>query len=190
MTGCAAGPSDARVPTISPVATAKPAASTVTPPSTPAVAAQPLTGASTDPADQPPGGSAVAHLRAVRSAAQDGYDRVVFAFDDALPGYHAEYAERPITQDGSGDAVDVHGAAVITIQMTRASGVDLSQPSAPVVYTGPVRLRPSTPVVAELVRTGDFEGTLSWAIGVRRRAAFRVTTLMDPPRIIVDVRAP
>jgi hypothetical protein len=41
--------------------------------------------------------------------------------------------------------------------------------------------------VKELVRTGDFEAVLSWAIGLEKQSEFRVQTLDDPARLVVDV---
>ena len=44
-------------------------------------------------------------LSAVRAARQDGFDRVVFEFEAAVPGYSVRYVDRPITEDGSGNPV-------------------------------------------------------------------------------------
>jgi hypothetical protein len=38
------------------------------------------------------------------------------------------------------------------------------------------------------VRTGDFEAVLSWAVGLGDRVDFRVGTLDDPARLVVDFR--
>ena len=64
-----------------------------------------------------------------------------------------------------------------------------SDPAAPRTYTGPDRVRGDTSVVTEVVRTGDFEANLSWAIGVRREVPFRVTVLDGPARVVVDLAA-
>jgi hypothetical protein len=42
--------------------------------------------------------------------------------------------------------------------------------------------------VRELVRTGDFEAVLTWAVGLGDKVDFRVLTLEDPPRLAVDFR--
>jgi hypothetical protein len=42
--------------------------------------------------------------------------------------------------------------------------------------------------VREVVRTGDFEAVLSWAVGLDDRVDFRVLTLDGPPRLVVDFR--
>jgi hypothetical protein len=43
------------------------------------------------------------------------------------------------------------------------------------------------PAIQSVVETGDFEGVLNWVIGVRTRPAFKVTTLPNPTRVVVDV---
>lgn len=180
---------DARVaPATTPATTATPAPTT--PASTPTTpdGIDPLEDASTDTVSRDARNTDTALLGAVRAARQEGFDRVVFEFKNAVPGYRIGYVERPITQDGSGSEVSVDGDAVLEVRMLNAAGVDLTQDSAPRTYTGPTRITPSTPEIAELVRTGDFEGTLTWAVGVRDRVDFRVTTLTSPPRLVIDLR--
>ena len=128
-------------------------------------------------------------LTDVRSARQEGYDRVVFEFANGVPGYEIGYVERPIVADGSGAEVTVDGAAVLRIRMEPALDADLTQESAPRTYTGPNRFAPDAAVVVELVGTGGFEAVLNWAAGIDAERPFRVTTLSDPPRIVIDVDA-
>jgi hypothetical protein len=153
----------------------------------------PMNDASTSPVSvpvpaNPAGGAAL--LSAVRASRHEGYDRVVFEFTagSSLPGYSVSYVDKPVTEDGSGKEVDVAGDHVVLVRMEHASGVDLTKESAPQTYTGPTRFTPGTPEVTELVRTGDFEGVLSWAIGVHDKVAFRVLTLDDPARLVVDLQ--
>ena len=75
--------------------------------------------------------------------------------------------------------------------MEPASGFDLTVPEGKLVYTGPRRIAgDGTSVVREVVRTGDFEAVLTWAIGLHGRVPFRVLTLDDPVRLVVDFAAP
>jgi hypothetical protein len=129
-------------------------------------------------------------LTDVRAARHSGYDRVVFAFANGLPGYEVGYVERPLIADGSGDEVAVDGAAVLRVRMEPALDTDLSKEPGPPTYTGPTRFSPDGAVVAELVRTGGFEAVLVWAVGVDGERPFRVTMLAAPPRLVVDVDAP
>lgn len=146
-----------------------------------------LEGASTESVAVSATISETALLTDVRSARQEGYDRVVFEFSNGIPGYDVGYVERPVVADGSGNEVAVEGGAVLRIRMEPALDADLTQESAPRTYTGPVRFSPDTAVVDELVRTGGFEAVLTWAAGIHTKRPFRVTTLAGPPRIVIDV---
>jgi hypothetical protein len=130
---------------------------------------------------------APALLERVEVARHDGYDRVVFGFRNHVPGYRVEYVEPPLHEDGSGTVVEVAGGAVVAVRMATASGFDLETAEGRLVYDGPRRIAAGGPsVVAELVRTGDFEAVLTWAIGLDDRVGFRVSALEDPPRLVVD----
>ena len=126
-------------------------------------------------------------LDRVALAGHDDYDRVVFQFENGLPGYRVEYVEPPLREDGSGNLVRLDGEAFVVVRMEPASGFDLSVPEGEMVYTGPRRIvGDGTSVVNEVVRTGDFEAVLTWAVGLDARVPFRVLTLEDPARIVVD----
>jgi hypothetical protein len=75
--------------------------------------------------------------------------------------------------------------------MEPASGFDLNTGEGVLVYKGPRQIDGSsagTSVVQQLVRAGDFEAVLSWAIGLSDKVDFRVTTAASPARLIVDFR--
>jgi hypothetical protein len=132
-----------------------------------------------------PRGKTTALLRAVRAAHQSGFDRVVFEFEGALPGYSVSYVQKPVTEDGSGKPVDVAGDAVLQVRMDPASGADLSGGNVRQTYTGPTRIKPTTSAVTEVVRTGDFEAVLTWAIGVKVHPGFRVNT--SGSKLIIEI---
>ncbi len=138
-------------------------------------------------APAPAGATGTALLRDVRVAAQDGFDRVVFEFTDQLPGYEVSYADGPVREDGSGKVVQVEGDAALRVRFEPASGVDLGGATFKETYTGPDRVRGDTKVVTEVVRAGDFEANLTWAIGAKGKAPFRVESLSDPARIVIDL---
>ncbi len=151
----------------------------------------PLEGAGTSPVKGPAAGSETALLERIAVGRHEGYDRVVFQFRNDLPGYRVEYVQPPLKEDGSGKPVDVQGAAVVVVRMEPASGFDLNTGEGVMIYKGPKRIDGSgagTSVVQELVRTGDFEAVLSWAIGLSDKVDFRVRTATSPNRLIVDFR--
>ena len=148
----------------------------------------PMAGASTKPVVVRATNKQTALLTDVRAARQEGYDRVVFQFRNAVPGYDVRYVARPVHQDGSGNVVPVQGQYVAQIRMENALDADLTKASAPLTYHGPMRFSPGTPEVAELVRSGSFEGVLTWVAGLRDRVDFRVRAFNAPPRVVVDFR--
>jgi hypothetical protein len=151
----------------------------------------PLAGAGTTPVVSAPTSSETALLDRIAVGRHEGYDRVVFQFQNGLPGYRVEYVQPPLKEDGSGKPVSVQGNAVVVVRMDPASGFDLNTGEGVMVYKGPKRIdgaAAGTSVVQELVRTGDFEAALSWAIGLSDKVDFRVRTAMSPSRLIVDFR--
>jgi len=135
----------------------------------------------------PPSRPPTALLRDVRVTREDAFDRVRFEFTNSVPGYAVGYVGRPITEDASGREVSVRGARVLRVRMENALDADLSKEGAPRTYTGPTRISPSTGTITELVRTGAFEGVLTWVIGVSSGAPFKVDALQSPPRLAIDI---
>ena len=151
----------------------------------------PLEGAATTPVEGTSTGSETALVERVAVGRHEGYDRVVFQFKNSLPGYRVEYVQPPLKEDGSGNPVEIKGTAFVVVRMEPASGFDLNTGEGVMVYKGPRRLEGSaagTSVVQELVRTGDFEAVLTWAIGLSDKVDFRVSTATSPLRLIVDLR--
>ena len=150
-----------------------------------------LAGASTNPVKGDATGTDTALLERIAVGRHEGYDRVVFQFRNGLPGYRVEYVSGPLKEDGSGKPVTVQGNEFVVVRMEPASGFDLNTGEGVLVYKGPKQIDGSsagTSVVRQLVRTGDFEAVLSWAIGLSDKVDFRVTTATSPDRLIVDFR--
>lgn len=162
---------------------------TVTSPATTTEPTDTLPGAGTSPVVASATAKGTSLLDRVAVGRHAGYDRVVFGFRTAgLPGYRVEYVQPPLKEDGSGNPVTVAGSAFVVVRMEPASGFDVSSGEGALVYKGPKRL-PGASVVKEVVRTGDFEAVLSWAIGLEAKVPFRVTTATSPSRLIVDFKS-
>ena len=127
-------------------------------------------------------------LASVKATNDGAVDRITFTFEGAVPGYRVGYVPRPIIQDGSGDEITVDGAAVLGVHFEPASGFDLSGEGRQ-VYAGPNRLDLATKVVLDVVRVGDFEANLDWAVGVDGAdVPFRVRT--EGRSVVVEVQVP
>jgi hypothetical protein len=151
----------------------------------------PLADAGTEPVEGEPSAEGIALLERVAVGRHEGFDRVVFQFTNHVPGYRVEYVEPPLKEDGSGNVVRIKGNHFVVVRMEQASGFDLTVPEGELVYKGPRRIdgaEAGTSVVREVVRIGDFEAVLSWAIGLEDRVDFRVLTASSPARLIVDFR--
>lgn len=132
-------------------------------------------------------------LTDVRVGTHGCFERVVFEVrpregEPATPlGYRVEHQPGPVTQDGSGDPVDVKGAAFLVVILS-ATGVDLTKPDAPEVYTGPAVIETAgTTRIQQVRRVSDFEGVVTWAIGLDARRPFHVEVQESPTRLVVDV---
>jgi hypothetical protein len=127
----------------------------------------------------------VATLRDVRTARNDGFDRIVLDFGgDPIPSWEVEYVDRPVRQCGSGDAVPVAGDAWLRIHVQPARG----HSDAGQATVTDRRRSPRLPAVRELVMTCDFEAHVEWVAGVGAPNRFRVSELRDPTRLVVDIR--
>ncbi|MCB1257023.1 MAG: hypothetical protein KDB26_07960 [Microthrixaceae bacterium] len=127
-----------------------------------------------------------AFLKEVRVAKHSGFDRVVFEFDGEVPGYRVEYVDE-LAEDGSGDAVQLQGVPLRVI-IAPASGVDLSGDTYEQIYTGPRSINGVGGVVEQIADAGDFEGQITWGIGVTERRPFVVSTLTNPTRLVIDIK--
>lgn len=99
------------------------------------------------------------------------------------------YVPLPVKQDPSDQVVDLKGDNAIQISMG-ATGLDQSVTPAQQTYGGPLRIAVGEGGVIELVQNGDFEAVSNWALGVRGKPAFRVSTGSDPSTLVIDVASP
>jgi len=124
-------------------------------------------------------------LRNVRVGRHDseGFDRVVFDLT-RVPGYRAQYV-RQVIQDGSGQPLSLRGKAFLAVRL---------EPAAAHTEEGraiaPLRIRAGFTALKEVRSAGDFEGVVSYGLGLAARSDFRVFTLTAPNRLVIDVAFP
>ncbi|TML97748.1 MAG: hypothetical protein E6G10_24170 [Actinobacteria bacterium] len=123
--------------------------------------------------------SGTATLEHVRVAHHQGFDRVVFEFGGETPAWSAGYVPR-IVKDPSGQIATVAGRAFLHV-VFHSTRVDRAAVGTPIVRT------PRFPTLQQVEEAGDFEGVVSFGVGLRRRTGFRAFHLSSPGRIVLDV---
>lgn len=135
-------------------------------------------------ADASGGSTGNANLSGVRVAEQIGFDRLVLQFDTRVPSYTVKRQAKPTFRNGaSGQAVALSGTAGVLVQVHSAS--------ASGTYSGPTDIsHPEFAVLVEAKIVEDFEGYLSWGVGLNKPACLRAFTLSDPARLVIDFKTP
>ncbi len=115
-------------------------------------------------------------LSSVAAGCHSTYDRfVVRAGSGGTAGYDVRSVQHVIA-DPSGKVVPLLGVRRILVTIRNARG-----------HTLPTVITPLCPNLRQVKKAGDFEGVVSYGLGLSRRAGFRVFRLTGPPRIVVDV---
>jgi hypothetical protein len=124
------------------------------------------------------------YLTAIRASEHTGYDRVVFQFSGGLPGYQAAYVTT-VPQDPRGIPVPLAGQAFLRVVFHHASGWCTEPPHR--TYSGPAALTLFYPSLLVVSAAGDFEGYLSFGVGLARAASYHAYALANPARVVIDV---
>ena len=127
--------------------------------------------------------SPLPHLIGIRTGRHTTFDRVVFDLRGKAPGYTVGYV-KTAREDGSGKVIDLRGGANLMVRLRPAQA---HRADGSATYTGSKRIFVDDPELQEVAFAGDFEGVVSIALGVHAKHGFRVLTLSDPTRIVVDV---
>ena len=130
-------------------------------------------------------GTSPAQLTDLRIAHQAaGYDRIVFEFGGGpVPSYTLTRQASPnFVKDASGQAVTLQGSAGLKLVFHGAAAYP--------TYTRSTDQKPALPVVKEVEQIGDFEGVLSWGIGLSQQSCMRTLELSGPTRLVIDIQTP
>jgi hypothetical protein len=100
---------------------------------------------------------------------------VAFAFERGYPGYRISYESAGLAQseDASGRHIAVAGSAFLVVHLDDAATARTDGAKFTRTYSGPRRVGGLEPV-REVVKTGDFEAVVTWAIGLDARRPFSV----------------
>src|SRR5262245_24695917 len=146
-----------------------------------AAAAWALPPFSTAPKSAPPGPGRQALLYNVSTGCGATFDRFVLRFRFATPGYSVRLVRR-VTHDPSGRPVRLLGNARLLVVIRNARAHTLGGTSLV-----PRAITPLCRNLRQVKAAGDFEGVVSFGLGLRHRAGFRVFRLTSPTRVVVDI---
>jgi hypothetical protein len=118
----------------------------------------------------------------IRPGDDGSFDRIVFDERFSPSGYSVRYVHH-VTDDASGHRVHLKGHHFLSVSIPNA-GTDGAAGASTDVHA---KYTPLLPEVRQIKATGDFEGVLSFGIGLRHRHGFRVNVLHHPLRLIIDV---
>lgn len=124
------------------------------------------------------------YLTAVRTGKHAGYDRVVFQFSGGLPAVTAERV-KAVYADPKGTKISLPGRSYLHV-VFRGASANCPQP-AHRTWTGLAVLTPRYPQLLAVKAAGDFEGYLSFGLGLAARGPYHVSTLTGPDRVVIDV---
>jgi len=173
LAGCGGVPANARGAAHSPAPATSPPAPSAAPPGT------------ATPSPAPPACSeSGSYLTAIRVGAHAAYDRVVFEFSGGKPTYSIDRVGT-VYADPKGTPVALAGQSFLRVVFHGASAVCKASQSK--TYTGPSTLTPSYPQLLVVSTAGDFEGYLSFGIGLAAQGPYHVSALTNPYRVVIDV---
>ena len=129
------------------------------------------------------------YLTGVSLSSSTCADRVAFTFEHRVPGYRVAYvpAGSAQTEDASGRHVAVAGTAFLVVRLADAATARSDGSTLTPTYTGARRLAAEgARRVREVVKTGDFEAVVTWAVGLDEKRPFSVSIAGDTLTLEID----
>jgi hypothetical protein len=127
------------------------------------------------PKTSPPAGTAQADTTSIAVGCHAGFDRFVIRLRLGTPGYDVRTVPQ-VVKDPSGLPLPLLGSARLLVVLHQARA-----------HTVPAVLTPLCSNLLQVKKAGDFEGVVSFGLGLKHTAGFRVFRLTGPTRVVVDV---
>lgn len=101
------------------------------------------------------------------------------------PTINVSYAIEPVIQCGSGEPVAVSGDAILLVRLFPTDAHEFNGEEARATIID--RNRPlGGPLLKQMTLICDFEAQVEWAIGLSRRAGFRLADSAGPGRFVIE----
>jgi hypothetical protein len=128
------------------------------------------------------------HLRVVRAANQNGFDRVVFEFTGPMPNYSIKYLKGRIFDDLDGShRIRIAGNAFIHVTFNQLSADEVQAGFSSANNFSPEG-KLKMPALREVEERTLSEGFYDFLLGIKSRRSFRVTELQNPARVAIDFK--
>ncbi|MGI8925693.1 MAG: AMIN-like domain-containing (lipo)protein [Tepidiformaceae bacterium] len=115
---------------------------------------------------------------------EGGWERFVFEFAGTfLPPATVEYVTAA-SECGSGAAVTLPGTAILQVRFGQA----VAHNDAGQVTVNTLNLSGPGNTILRARQTCDFEAVVIWALGLKAKQNFKVTTLQNPVRLVIDIK--
>jgi hypothetical protein len=118
---------------------------------------------------------------AVTAGVHPGYDRLVITSTKPWSSYGIDFTTVVINSP-KGNRATVPGDAYLAVTLPAVDNWE----ALPL----PARINVGGPELLAVVRTQDFEGVVTLALGLRARTTFHVFTLTRPTRLVIDMTDP
>lgn len=123
-------------------------------------------------------------LQDVAIEKQANSDRIIFTFEgSSVPGYRVAYTSPPVEQCGSGEPLTVNGTEMLIVNLSPAQ----AHTEAGLPTLKQREQHPLMPVLQEMELSCDFEGEVSWALGLAARKPYQASELSDPARLMIEI---
>jgi len=116
-------------------------------------------------------------MTGVTAEADSGYDRLIVQFDNAVPSYQVSPNATATHFTGGGQSVTVAGTFGVLLQLSNVS-------TPPALLQNDVGLQSGTLQEANLFSASQSNAAIG--IGLSRAQCPRITTMVSPPRLIID----
>jgi hypothetical protein len=143
------------------------------------------TGFASDPVSATSVAPSNATLILADAGAPGDFDRMTFQMQDLLPAYDIKYVSGPVQQCASGQDVQIAGQAFLQVRFSPAIAHD--DQGAQTV--SPTDLQPGLPVIQQATQVCDYEGVVTWVLGLSSQVPYRVFTLGDAI-LVIDFQHP
>ena len=123
-----------------------------------------------------------ANINAIRTGTHDGYDRLTIEFNNGQP---ASIEVDP--QSNTKFVTDPRGANV-TLAGKVGIKVTIYVADAHTAYSGPTDIKTGFNGLIEVRELGDFEGYVTFGLGLSSPGCYRAVIMTNPTRLVIDIQ--